>query len=64
MYYKAILGIMYANDMNFGIKHAPDAGLITQPINLQLSVLPLCYDCHAERKREREREREREGREI
>ena len=28
-------------DMN----HAPGAGLITQPIDLQSSMLPLCYSC-------------------
>ena len=35
--YKAML----ANEMNFGMKHSPYAGLITRPVDLQSSVL-LC----------------------
>ena len=41
---------------NFGMKHAPGAGLITQSADLQSSVTWL----PPERKRERKRERERE----
>ena len=37
------LGIIWANEMNFGLKHAPDAGLIVRPVDLQSSVLPLRY---------------------
>ena len=33
----------WANKMNFGMKHAPSAGLITRPVDLQSSSLPLCY---------------------
>ena len=29
--------------MNFGMKHAPGAGLINQPVDLQSSALILCY---------------------
>ena len=35
-----------ANEMNFGMKHAPGAGSITQPVDLQSSVIPLDYDLH------------------
>ena len=35
----------WVNDMNFGTKHAPDAGLIIQPFDLQSNPLPLCYGC-------------------
>ena len=31
--------------MNFRMNHAPSAGLITQPVDLQSSALPLCYGC-------------------
>ena len=30
-----------ANEMNFGLKHAPDAGLIDRLVGLQFSTLPL-----------------------
>ena len=29
--------------VNFGMNHAPGAGLITPPVDLQSSVLPVCY---------------------
>ena len=31
--------------MNFGMNHATGTGLIGWHVNLQSSVLPLCYDC-------------------
>ena len=34
-------GTTWANGMNFGMNHSPGAGLITQPIDLQISMLPL-----------------------
>ena len=44
---KAILdrGLLQLNEMNFVMKHAPGAGSIAQPVDLQSSVLPLCYSC-------------------
>ena len=33
------------NKMNFGRKHAPGAGSIGGPVDLQSSALPLCYGC-------------------
>ena len=39
------LGTIWANEMNFGMTHAPDAGSITQPVDLQSSMLPMCYGC-------------------
>ena len=38
-------GTTWANEMNFGMNHAPGAGLIARPVDLQSSVLPLCHDC-------------------
>ena len=35
----------WANEMNFGMKHAPGAGLIARPVDLQSSMLPLSCDC-------------------
>ena len=35
----------WANEMNFTMNHATCAGLIVQPVDLQSSVLPLCYGC-------------------
>ena len=35
------LGKTCANEMNFGMNHAEGTGSITQPINLQFSVLRL-----------------------
>ena len=32
-----------ANEMNFGINHAPGAGLKTRPVTLQFIAFPLCY---------------------
>ena len=32
-----------ANEMNFGINHTLSAGLITRPVGLQDSMLPLCH---------------------
>ena len=34
--------------MNFGMNHAPGAGLIARPVDLQASELPLCYSCPIE----------------
>ena len=31
----------WANEMNFVVIHAPDAGSIAQPVDLQSNVLPL-----------------------
>ena len=31
--------------MNIGMNHAPDAGSITQPVDLQSSTIPLCCGC-------------------
>ena len=31
--------------MNFGMNHARGAGSIARPVDLQSSVLPLCYRC-------------------
>ena len=39
------LGTTLANEMNFGIKHAPGAGLIARPVGLQSSTLSLYQDC-------------------
>ena len=41
------LGTTRANEMDLGIKHAPGAGSLAQPVDLQSSVLPLCYGCSA-----------------
>ena len=38
-------GTTWANDMNFSVNYAPDAGFIAQPVDLQSSMLPLCYGC-------------------
>ena len=38
-------GTTWANEMNFVTNRAPDAGLITQPADLQSSMLPLCFGC-------------------
>ena len=42
---KAILGpgTIWANKMNFGIKNAPGAGSIDQPLDQQSSTLPLYH---------------------
>ena len=37
-------GTTFANEMNFGMNHAPGARSICQNVNLQSSVL-LCYGC-------------------
>ena len=44
---KTILGWgkITANKVNFDLTHAPGAGLITRPVDLQPSALPLCYSC-------------------
>ena len=43
---KAILGWGHNGLMNnFCMKHAPGAGLIVGPVDLQSSVLSLCYGC-------------------
>ena len=41
--YNNRLGITWANELNFGMKHAPDAGSIARPVALQTSTLPLCH---------------------
>ena len=33
------------NEINIGTSHAPVAGLITQPSDLQSTALSLCYGC-------------------
>ena len=38
-------GTTWAYAMNFGTNHAPSAGSIAGPVDLQSSALPLCYDC-------------------
>ena len=38
-------GITWANEMTFGMNHAPSAGLIARPADLQSSLPPLLYDC-------------------
>ena len=35
----------WANVMNFGLNHAPGAGSIPCPVNLQSSALPLFHGC-------------------
>ena len=35
----------WANEINFGMNHAPGAGSIAQPVDLQSNALPLCYEC-------------------
>ena len=39
------LGPTRVNEMNFVMDYAPCAGLITQPVNQQSSMVPLCYCC-------------------
>ena len=56
LYRKAILGVKgwgettLADEMNFGMNHAPGAGLITAPINLQLNMLTLFYNSVARKR--------------
>ena len=38
-------GTTSENEMEFSMKHAPGAGLITQPDDLQSRALLLCYGC-------------------
>ena len=45
LYGYTVLELNSANEMNFGMKHAPGAVSIAQPINLQSSAPPLCYGC-------------------
>ena len=35
----------WANEINFVMSHAPGAGSIAQPVDLQSSVLPLYHGC-------------------
>ena len=35
----------WSNMMNLGLNHAPGAGLMAWPVDLQSSMLPLCYGC-------------------
>ena len=37
-------GIVWANEMNLVVNHAPGAGSIARLVNLQSSTQPLCYD--------------------
>ena len=37
------MGATWANEMNFSTNHAPGAESITQSVDQQSSVLPLCY---------------------
>ena len=37
-------GTTWANKMNFSMNHAPGAGLISGPVDLQSNTLPLCSD--------------------
>ena len=39
------MGTAWANDTNCGMDHAPGAGSIAQPVDLQFSTLLLCYNC-------------------
>ena len=36
-------GTTWANEMNFGMHHAPGAGLIARNVDLQSSILTLSY---------------------
>ena len=38
-------GTVWVNEMNFGMNHAPGAGLITRIVDLQYSVFLLSYGC-------------------
>ena len=38
-------GTTWANVMNSWMNHAPDAGLITWPFDLQSNTVPICYGC-------------------
>ena len=40
------LSATWANEMNFGTNHAPDARSLAQPVDLQFSMLPLCHVCN------------------
>ena len=42
---KAILAHGQPGLMRFGRDHAPGAGLIDKPLDLQSNLLPLCYSC-------------------
>ena len=47
-HYKALLGgsgMNVANEMNFGVNHAPGAGYIARPVDLQFSVISVHYNC-------------------
>ena len=35
----------WADEMKFGVYHAPGAGPIARIVDLQSRVLPLCYNC-------------------
>ena len=39
-------GTTWANVMKSYLNHAPGAGSLTLPVDLQSSVLPLCYGYH------------------
>ena len=43
MYGYTRLGVTWVNEMNFVMDYAPDAGSMAQLIDLQSSILPLCY---------------------
>ena len=38
-------GTTWADEMNYGMNHAPGARPIARPVDLQSSMLPLCYSC-------------------
>ena len=38
-------GTTWAIEMNFVMNHVTGAGLRDQPVDLQSSALPMCYDC-------------------
>ena len=38
-------GTTWANGMNFGMNNIQGPGSITQPVDLQSGMLPLCYSC-------------------
>ena len=37
-------GQLRANEINFGMKHVPGAGLIIRPVDLKSKTIPLGYD--------------------
>ena len=41
-------GTTWANEMNFSMKHAPSAGSIDRPVDLQSNAVLLCNGCPRE----------------